>query len=81
MTITDLLAYLEDLPHVGYIEIDLDGVEIYVLARDMDCSATVDGALRLDGTMGYSVFNLKPSTMVIDCENIRYVRHIGDIVK
>ncbi len=79
MTAYEMASYLDSLPNSGIIEFDLDADTYYVAASDASYEAVSDSTLRINGRTGYGTLALSRSSMLIDADEVRYVRHIEEI--
>lgn len=79
MNAYELVEYLESLPQEGIVEWDIDGDSLYSSAKDAHYTAVSDTTLRMKANVGFGAWSQVESDMMLDCDEIRHVRHVRNI--
>ena len=70
-----LIEHLDAGRKTGLIEFYVDNGEIYVEAKDAQYEAINEQTLKVSGMAGYGTIATCDSTVFIDIEEIKYIRH------
>ena len=70
-----LIEQLDSFPKTGLVEFSLSGNEIWLRSATANYEAVGEQTIKVSGRSAYGLISFDESTMLIDVDEIEYIRH------